>query len=87
MNGLGCVIMRILVIGAGYIGSIAAQQLIKKENYVFVLDASYIGYREASNDDFVFYQGELKNTILVTKILQDEKSEAVMHAATYFIGP
>lgn len=79
--------MRILVIGAGYIGSIAAQQLIKKENYVFVLDASYIGYREASNDDFVFYQGELKNTILVTKILQDEKSEAVMHAATYFIGP
>ncbi|RMC49658.1 UDP-glucose 4-epimerase GalE [Lactobacillus sp. ESL0228] len=71
--------MRILVIGgAGYIGSVAVKKLIKNGYDVVVLDTLY---SSAIDHKAKFYQGDLKNTFLVSKILRSEKIGAVMHFA------
>lgn len=71
--------MRVLVIGgAGYIGSVAVKKLIKNGYDVVVLDTLYSG---AIDPKAKFYQGDLKNTFLVSKILRSEKISVVMHFA------
>lgn len=71
--------MRVLVIGgAGYIGSVAVKKLIKNGYDVVVLDTLY---SSAIDPKAKFYQGDLKNTFLVSKILRSEKISVVMHFA------
>ena len=71
--------MRVLVIGgAGYIGSVAVKKLIKNGYDVVVLDTLY---SSAIDSKAKFYQGDLKNTFLVSKILRSEKISVVMHFA------
>lgn len=71
--------MRVLVIGgAGYIGSVAVKKLIKNGYDVVVLDTLY---SSAIDHRAKFYQGNLKNTFLVSKILRAEKIGVVMHFA------
>lgn len=71
--------MRVLVIGgAGYIGSVAVKKLIKNGYDVVVLDTLY---SNAIDHRAKFYQGDLKNTFLVSKILRAEKIDVVMHFA------
>lgn len=71
--------MRVLVIGgAGYIGSVAVKKLIKNGYDVVVLDTLY---SSAIDTKAKFYQGDLKNTFLVSKILRSEKISVVMHFA------
>ncbi|MCO6524078.1 MAG: UDP-glucose 4-epimerase GalE [Candidatus Schmidhempelia sp.] len=71
--------MRVLVIGgAGYIGSVAVKKLIKNGYDVVVLDTLY---SSAIDHRAKFYQGDLKNTFLVSKILRAEKIDVVMHFA------
>lgn len=66
--------MRVLVVGgAGYIGSHAVRELVKEGNDVVVLDALYTGHRKAVDPKAKFYQGDIENTFLVSKILRDEK--------------
>lgn len=80
--------MHILVVGgAGYIGSHAVRELVKEGNQVVVLDSLYTGHRKAVNPQAKFYQGDVENTFLVSKILRTEKIEAVMHFAAYSLVP
>ena len=76
--------MRVLVIGgAGYIGSHAVRKLIEEGNDVVVLDSLYTGHRKAVDKRAKFYQGDIEDTNLVSKILRDENIDAVMHFAAY----
>ena len=71
--------MKVLVVGgAGYIGSHAVRELVKEGNDVVVLDALYTGHRKAVDSKAKFYQGDIEDTFLVSKILRDEKIDAVM---------
>lgn len=80
--------MKILVIGgAGYIGSHAVKKLVASNHYVVVLDSLYTGHRKAVDAKAKFYQGDINDTYLVSKILRDEKIEAVMHFAAYSLVP
>ena len=80
--------MKILVIGgAGYIGSHAVKKLVSDGNEVVVLDSLYTGHRKAVTSEAKFYQGDLNDTFLVSKILRDERIEAVMHFAAYSLVP
>lgn len=80
--------MKVLVIGgAGYIGSHAVRELVKEGNDVVVLDALYTGHRKAVDPKAKFYQGDIEDTFLVSKILRDEKIDAVMHFAAYSLVP
>ncbi|MBD5429557.1 UDP-glucose 4-epimerase GalE [Lactobacillus sp.] len=76
--------MRVLVIGgAGYIGSHAVRKLIEDGNDVVVLDSLYTGHKKAVDPKAKFYQGDIEDTFLVSKVLRDEKIDAVMHFAAY----
>ncbi|WP_414467247.1 NAD-dependent epimerase/dehydratase family protein [Lactobacillus gasseri] len=80
--------MRVLVIGgAGYIGSHAVRKLIEEGNDVVVLDSLYTGHRKAIDKKAKFYQGDIEDTNLVSKILRDENIDAVMHFAAYSLVP
>lgn len=80
--------MRILVIGgAGYVGSHAVKQLVKNGDDVVVLDSLYTGHRKAVDPKAKFYQGDIRDKFLVSKILRNEKIDAVMHFAAYSIVP
>ncbi|GFZ26364.1 UDP-glucose 4-epimerase GalE [Lactobacillus corticis] len=80
--------MKILVIGgAGYIGSHAVKRLVADGNDVVVLDSLFTGHRKAVDPKAKFYQGDLLDTFLVGKILEEEKIEAVMHFAAYSLVP
>ena len=80
--------MRVLVIGgAGYIGSHAVKGLLEDGNEVVVLDALYTGHRKAVDKRAKFYQGDIEDKFLVSKILRDEKIDAVMHFAAYSLVP
>ena len=80
--------MRVLVIGgAGYIGSHAVRKLIEEGNDVVVLDSLYTGHRKAVDKRAKFYQGDIEDTNLVSKILRDENIDAVMHFAAYSLVP
>jgi len=76
--------MNILVIGgAGYIGSHAVRKLLDSDYHVVVLDNLITGHRKAIDPRAKFYQVDLLNTFLVSKILRNEKIDAVMHFAAY----
>lgn len=80
--------MNILVIGgAGYIGSHAVKKLVETNNKVTVLDSLFTGHRKAIHQKAKFYQGDIRDTYLVSKILRDEKIDAVMHFAAFSIVP
>ncbi len=76
--------MSILVCGgAGYIGSHMVLELIKKNYNVVVLDNLSNGHMEAVNKKAKFYLGDIRDENLLTKIIADEKVEAVIHFAAY----
>lgn len=80
--------MRILVIGgAGYIGSHAVKKLLAEGNQVTVLDALVTGHRNAVDPKAKFIQGSILDKFLLTKIMEAEKIEAVMHFAAYSLVP
>lgn len=76
--------MSILVCGgAGYIGSHMVLELIKKNYNVVVLDNLSNGHMEAVNKNAKFYLGDIRDENLLTKIIANEKVEAVIHFAAY----
>ncbi len=80
--------MRILVIGgAGYIGSHAVKKLLAEGNQVTVLDALVTGHRKAVDPKAKFIQGSILDKFLLTKIMEAEKIDAVMHFAAYSLVP
>ncbi len=76
--------MKILVTGgAGYIGSVASEQLLRAGYQVVVLDNLYQGHREAVPDDAVFVQGDLADRAAIDRTLTEHRPDAVMHFAAY----
>ena len=75
--------MKVLVTGgAGYIGSIVAQELKKQGNEVIIYDSLEKGYREAVKD-FELVEGKTHDKELLVKTLKEKGIEAVMHFAAF----
>ena len=76
--------MAILITGgAGYIGSVAVEDLIAKNEQTVVLDNLIYGHRAAVGEPARFYEGEIGDQNLVEKILDENEIEVVMHFSAF----
>ena len=74
--------MRVLVTGgAGYIGSVVTEQLVKDDHEVVVYDSLYKGHREAVVAGARLVEADLRDDETLTRTLRDMKCEAVIHMA------
>jgi UDP-glucose 4-epimerase len=74
--------MNILVTGgAGYVGSVCAEQLIKEKHRVVVYDNLSAGHRAAVSPRAVFIEGELADAAKLRNVLKRYRIEAIMHFA------
>jgi UDP-glucose 4-epimerase len=74
--------MRVLVTGgAGYIGSVVTEQLVKDDHEVVVYDSLYKGHREAVVAGARFVQADLRDHETLTRTLREMNCEAVIHMA------
>jgi UDP-glucose 4-epimerase len=80
--------MAILVTGgAGYIGSVAVEDLIEKGETVVVLDNLVYGHRQAVNENAAFYEGNIGDKDLIAQIVEKHDVEACMHFSAYaYVG-
>ena len=80
--------MAILVTGgAGYIGSIAVEDLHQKGKEVIVLDNLVYGHEQAVGEKVAFYKGNIGDRELVSKILREHEIEACMHFSAFaYVG-
>jgi UDP-glucose 4-epimerase len=80
--------MSVLVTGgAGYIGSVAVDDLIDAGEKVAVLDNLSRGHREAVNENAAFYEGDIGDRELVTRICREQKVAAVVHFSAFaYVG-
>ena len=76
--------MKVLVTGgAGYIGSVAVEQLIEAGEEVVVFDNLYQGHREAVHPDAVFVQGDLCDKAAIDAVMKAYRPDGIMHFASY----
>ncbi|MCW5961763.1 MAG: UDP-glucose 4-epimerase GalE [Pyrinomonadaceae bacterium] len=80
--------MAILVTGgAGYIGSALVEDLRNRGRRPVVLDNLVYGHREAVSKDIPFYEGDIGNSELVEKIVNDHAIESAMHFSAFaYVG-
>jgi UDP-glucose 4-epimerase len=80
--------MKVLVTGgAGYIGSVAVEQLIAAGESVVVFDNLSLGHRSAVHPAAVFLKGDLSNRAEIDGVLSEHRPDAVMHfAAKSLVG-
>ena len=69
--------------GAGYIGSHAVVELLDNNYDVVVIDTLENGFKEFVDKRAKFYQGNVQDFELMSRIFQENKIEAVMHFAGY----
>ena len=73
--------------GAGYIGSVAVEDLKKRGEEVVVLDNLVYGHRKAVAGGVPFYQGSIGDKELIKHIVIDHKIDACMHYSAYaYVG-
>ena len=76
--------MRVLVTGgAGYIGSVITEELLRAEHEVTVFDNLSKGHSSAVADGANFVKGELLDREAVHNALRDNNVEAVIHMAAF----
>jgi UDP-glucose 4-epimerase len=76
--------MKILVTGgAGYIGSVVVEECIRSGDEAVVFDNLEKGHRESVDPRARFVQGELLDRDLLTRTIQENSIEAVIHMAAY----
>lgn len=76
--------MNILVTGgAGYIGSVTVEALLKRGDRVTVVDNLTTGHRGAVDDAVSFHKINLLETNALKEILEEENIEAVIHFAAF----
>jgi UDP-glucose 4-epimerase len=76
--------MRVLVTGgAGYIGSVVTEELIKDGHRVVVYDNLSKGHRDAVVDGAHFIEGDLLNADHLRETLNENRIEAVIHMAAF----
>ena len=74
--------MKVLVTGgAGYIGSVVTEELIKDGHEVVVYDSLYKGHREAIVAGVDFVHADLADADTLRATLENKKIEAVVHMA------
>lgn len=74
--------MKVLVTGgAGYIGSVVVEQLIKHRHQAVVYDNLSKGHRAAVAPEAVFVEGDLGDADTLTGTLDEHQIEAVIHMA------
>jgi len=80
--------MAILVTGgAGYIGSIVADDLLARGNEVVVLDNLMRGHRAAVPAEAAFYRGDVGDRTIVKRICDEHEITAAVHfAAVAYVG-
>lgn len=80
--------MAILVTGgAGYIGSVAVEDLRNKGESVVVIDNLVYGHRLAVDASVPFYEGEIGDKARIRQILSDHQISACMHFSAYaYVG-
>lgn len=80
--------MTILVTGgAGYIGSVTTQLLRARGEQVVVLDNLSRGHRASIAADIPFYEGNVGDRDLVTRIARDHDIDACIHFAAFaYVG-
>jgi len=80
--------MAILVTGgAGYIGSVAVEDLVKKGEEVVVIDNLVYGHKEAVAEGAVLYEGDIGDRVFVSEVLSKHKVDACMHFSAYaYVG-
>lgn len=80
--------MTILVTGgAGYIGSVTVETLHEKGRPVVVLDNLLRGHRAAISPEVPFYQGDIADAGLVSRIVAEHGVTACVHfAAVAYVG-
>ena len=69
--------------GAGYIGSVVTEELLRGGDEVVVYDSLYKGHREAVVEGATFVKGDLLDTAFLQETLTRHKVEAVVHMAAY----
>jgi UDP-glucose 4-epimerase len=76
--------MKVLVTGgAGYIGSVAVEQLIEAGYEVVVFDNLSLGHREAVHPDAAFVMGDLADRQQIDAVFETHEPQAVMHFAAH----
>jgi UDP-glucose 4-epimerase len=76
--------MHILVTGgAGYVGSIATEELVKRGEDVVVFDNLYYGHRDAVHPEATFVQGDLHDREALRTLFESFDVDVVMHFASY----
>ncbi len=73
--------------GAGYIGSHAVLALLDSGHRPIVIDNLVTGFRWAVPDGVEFYDGNIADSQLMSRIIQDERVDAVMHFAGSVVVP
>jgi UDP-glucose 4-epimerase len=76
--------MKVLVTGgAGYIGSITVEQLVKQGASVIVFDNLYQGHEAAVHPDAVFVRGDLADRAKIDDTIGRYRPDGIMHFASY----
>ena len=76
--------MKVLVTGgAGYIGSITVERLIRHGASVVVFDNLFQGHEEAVHPDATFVCGDLADKAAIDETLARHKPDGIMHFASY----
>ncbi len=76
--------MRVLVTGgAGYIGSVVTEELLRDNHEAIVYDNLVKGHRAAIVEEAKFVEGDLLDTDTLRRALHDHHVEAVIHMAAY----
>src|SRR3954462_15634033 len=74
--------MRVLVTGgAGYIGSVVTEELLKDGHEAVVYDSLYKGHRQAVVEGAKFVGADLMDGALVRRPLRENRTDAVIHMA------
>ena len=80
--------MAILITGgAGYIGSVTTELLRARGERVVVLDNLSRGHRDAVAPEVPFYEGDIGDRDLVTRVVQEHGIDACIHFAAFaYVG-
>lgn len=73
--------------GAGYIGSHAVLALLDAGHRPVVIDNLVTGFRWAVPDNASFYEGDIADPQMITRIIENERIDAVMHFAGSVVVP
>lgn len=76
--------MNILVCGgAGYIGSHTVYELIEQGHSVVIADSLVKGHKEAVHKEAKFYKGDLRDSLFLDKIFNENEIDAVIDFAAF----